>query len=123
MELAGLAGLNALLSTGGVCDQQDVADQMIDFAKSVGITNGDALIAAAIAYRQHPRNADNIDGVIPSTPYCTQQPRNPELVGIVNQQLPGVELGLYGGPNTPIVAFGEGIFKSLSVFFERLMTL
>ena len=123
MQLAGLAGLNALLSTGGVCDQQDVADQMIDFAKSVGITNGDALIAAAIAYRQHPRNADNINGVIPSTPYCTQHPRNPELVGIVNAQLPGVELGLYGGPNTPIVAFGEGIFKLLSVFSERLMAL
>jgi len=107
VELAGLSGINALLSTGGICDQQDVADQMIDFAKSPGIVNGEALVAAAITYRQHPRNADVIGGVIPSTPYCTKPPRNSELVGIVNQQLPGVEPGLYGGPNAPIVAFGE----------------
>ena len=121
MELAGLSGINALLSTGGVCDQQDVADQMIDFAKSPGIVNGEALIAAAIAYRQHPRNADDIgDGVIPSTPYCTKTPRNSELVGIVNEQLPGVDPGLYGGPNDPIVAFGEGISNShLRGFFFR----
>ena len=113
MELAGLSGINALLSTGGVCDQQEVADQMIDFAKSPGIVNGEALIAAAIAYRQHPRNADDIGGgVIPSTPYCTKPPRNSELVGIVNEQLPGVDPGLYGGPNDPIVAFGEGISNS-----------
>ncbi|KAI9459481.1 hypothetical protein BJY52DRAFT_1118863 [Lactarius psammicola] len=108
VELAGLAGIDALLSTGGVCDQQDVADKMIDFAKSEGITNKPALMAAAIAYRQHARNADDMGGgVIPSTPYCTKKPRNPELVGIVNEQLPGVSPGLYGGPNEPIVAFGE----------------
>lgn len=107
MQLAGLAGIDALLSTGGVCDQQDVADKMIDFAKSSGITNKDALIAAAIAYRQHARNADDMGGgVIPSTPYCTKSPRNPELVGMVNEQLPGVNPGIYGGPNTPMVAFG-----------------
>jgi hypothetical protein len=82
---------------------------MIDFAKSAGITNQAGLIAAAIAYRQHPRNADDIgDGIIPSTPYCTQPPRNQELVGIVNAQLSGVNPGLFGGPNYPIVAFGEG---------------
>ncbi|KAF8268873.1 hypothetical protein EI94DRAFT_1416632, partial [Lactarius quietus] len=107
VQLAGKAGVNALLSTGGVCDQQNVADKMIDFAKSAGVSNGNALIAAAVAYRQHPRNADDIGGVVPSTPYCTKQPRNPELKGVVNQQLPGVEHGLYGGPKTPVVAFGE----------------
>ncbi|KAH9027666.1 hypothetical protein EDB84DRAFT_1272582 [Lactarius hengduanensis] len=108
VELAGLGGINALLSTGGVCDQQDIADKMIDFAKSQGIKNKKALVAAAVAYRQHARNADDIgDGVVPSTPYCTKAPRNPELEGIVNEQLPGVEPGLYGGPNEPIVAFGE----------------
>ncbi|KAH9180769.1 hypothetical protein EDB89DRAFT_2110795 [Lactarius sanguifluus] len=108
VELAGLGGIDALLSTGGVCDQQDIADKMIDFAKSKGIKNKKALVAAAIAYRQHARNADDMgDGIVPSTPYCTKAPRNPELEGIVNKQLPGVEPGLYGGPNEPIVAFGE----------------
>ncbi|KAH9066417.1 hypothetical protein EDB87DRAFT_1672249 [Lactarius vividus] len=91
VELAGLGGIDALLSTGGVCDQQDIADKMIDFAKSEGITNKQALIAAAVAYRQHARNADDMGGG----------------VGIVNEQLPGVDPGLYGGPNEPIVAFGE----------------
>ena len=110
MNLAGVEGINALLSTGGVCDQQDNADNMIDFAKSPGITNEADLIAAAIEYRKNPRNADDIgEGVIPSTPYCTKPPRNEELVGIVNEQLPGVHPGLFGGPNDPILAFGEGM--------------
>ena len=83
---------------------------MIDFANSPGITNQADLIAAAIAYRKHPRNADDIgNGIIPSTPYCTKAPRNQELVNIVNDQLPGVNPGLFGGPNDPIVAFGEGM--------------
>jgi len=108
VQLAGIAGINALLSTGGACDQQDNADNMIDFANSAGVTNQADLIAAAIAYRQHPRNADDIGGgITPSTPYCTKAPRNQELVGIVNEQLPGVDPGLFGGPNTPIVAFGD----------------
>ena len=114
MQLAGIAGINALLSTGGVCDQQDNADSMIDFANSAGVTNQADLIAAAIAYRQHPRNADDIGGgITPSTPYCTKAPRNQELVGIVNEQLPGVDPGLFGGPNTPIVAFGGGASVAL----------
>jgi hypothetical protein len=108
--LAGVGGINALLSTAGVCDQQDNADKMIDFAKSPGVTNQDALIAAAIAYRKHPRNAEDVGGgVIPSVPYCTKQPRNQELVGVVNGQLPGVNPGLFGGPNSPVVAFGAGM--------------
>jgi hypothetical protein len=112
--LAGVAGINALLSTGGVCDQQDNADKMIDFAKSPGVKNQDALIAAAIAYRRHPRNAQDIGGdIIPSTPYCTKQPRNQELVGVVNEQLPGVDPGLFGGSNSPVVAFGAGMSRCL----------
>ncbi|KAN0112123.1 hypothetical protein V8E52_007863 [Russula decolorans] len=98
--LAGVTGINALLST-------DNADKMIDFAKSPGDKNQDALFAAAIAYRKHPRNAQDLGGgVIPSIPYYTKEPRNQELVGVVNQQLPGVNPGLFGGPNSPVVAFG-----------------
>ena len=122
VNLAGVDGINALLSTGGVCDQQDNADKMIDFAKSPGVQNQDALIAAAIAYRQHPRNAEDIGGgVIPSVPYCTKQPRNQELVGVVNEQLPGVNPGLFGGPNSPVVAFGAG--KSHCLFMMVLLRL
>jgi hypothetical protein len=97
---------------------------MIDFAKSSGVTNQAALIAAAVAYRQHPRNADGIGGgMVPSTPYCTQQPRNQELVGIVNKQLPGVNPGLFGGPNTPVVAFGGGMSHCLATTLFRLTGL
>ena len=124
VNLAGVAGINALLSTGGVCDQQDNADNMIDFAKSSGVTNQAALVAAAIAYRQHPRNAEDIgEGVVPSTPYCAKQPRNPELAGMVNAQLPGVNPGLFGGPSSPIVAFGAGISHCLSTELLGLMSL
>jgi hypothetical protein len=111
VQLAGIDGINALLSTAGVCDQQNNADNMIDFANSPGVTNQADLIAAAIAYRKHPRNADDIGGgITPSTPYCTTPPRNQELVGIFNAQLPGVDPGLFGGPSGPIVAFGAGVF-------------
>jgi len=107
VTLAGVNGINALLANGGPCDQQDNADAMIDFAKSDGVTNGPALIANAISYREHPRNALNINGVTPSTPFCQTAPKNSELDGIVNAQLDGVDPGLFGSPNTGIVAFGD----------------
>lgn len=100
-------GINALLANADPCDQQDNADAMIDYAKSPGVTNTDELIANAIAYRKHPRNALNIEGIIPSTPYCQKAPRNAELVGIVNDQLPGVNPGIFGGPSFGLVAFGD----------------
>ena len=106
VQLAGIRGLNALLAGAGPCDQQNNADSMIDFAKSPGIVNKNALIANAISYRQNPRNALNIGGVVPSTPFCENAPRNPELVGVFNGQLQGVNTGLFGGPNFPIVPFG-----------------
>jgi hypothetical protein len=99
-------GINSLLAGAGVCAQQDNADAMIDFAKQPGIKNEQALIANAIAYRKHPRNALNIGGTVPSTPFCEKAPRNPELRGIVNAQLPGVNPGLFGGPNFPVIPFG-----------------
>lgn len=114
--MAGVAGIriNALLSTGDVCAQQDNADKMIDFAKSSGVKNldQDALVAAAIAYRKHPRNAKDIGGglipSIPQNPYCTKNPRNQELVGVVNEQLLGI--------NPPVVAFGASM--SCCLFIE-----
>jgi len=104
--LAGINGINALLANADACAQQNNADAMIDFAKLPGINNEQALIANAVAYRQHPRNALNINGVVPSTPFCQTAPRNPELNGVVNGQLDGVDPGLFGSPSTTIVGFG-----------------
>jgi len=106
VTLAGIGGINALLADADPCDQQDIADAMIDFAKSPGVTNPAQLISNAIAYRKHPRNALNILGVIPSTPYCERAPKNAELAGVVNAQLDGVNPGLFGSPKIAIVPFG-----------------
>ncbi|TFY82675.1 hypothetical protein EWM64_g1343 [Hericium alpestre] len=112
-RLAGSMRKHPLASGGDIvttdpCAQQDNADAMIVFAKSPGVTNSAALIANAIAYRKHPRNALNIGGVVPSTPYCQKAPKNPELKGVVNDQPNSVDPGIFGGPDFPLVAFGDG---------------
>ncbi|KAI0072793.1 hypothetical protein K474DRAFT_1667417 [Panus rudis PR-1116 ss-1] len=107
VQLAGINGINALLANADPCAQQDNADAMIDFAKSKGVTNKDDLIANAIAYAQHPRNALNINGVVPSTPFCQKAPKNKELDGIVHAQLDGVDPGLFGSPALGIFPFGD----------------
>ena len=106
VQLAGVNGINALLANADACAQQNNADAMIDFAKQPGVNNEQALINNAIAYRKHPRNALNINGVVPSTLFCETAPRNPELQGVVNAQLQGVDPGLFGSPSTGVVAFG-----------------
>jgi len=106
VTLAGLNGIKALLANADQCAQQDNADAMVDFAKSPGVTNEQALIDNAVAYRKHPRNALNINGVVPSTLFCERAPRNQELSGVVNAQLQGVDPGLFGSPSAGIVAFG-----------------
>ncbi|KAH9989941.1 hypothetical protein BJV77DRAFT_948011 [Russula vinacea] len=105
--LAGINGINALLANADACAQQNNADAMVDFAKLPGINNEQALIDNAVAYRKHPRNALNINGVVPSTLFCENAPRNPELNGLVNGQLDGVDPGLFGSPSTGVVAFGS----------------
>jgi len=107
VKLAGQDGITALLGAADPCAQQDNADAMIDFAKSKGVTNKQALIKNAIAYRKHPRNALNLGGVTPSTPFCQKAPKNAELDGVFNGQLDGVNPGLFGSPNFPVVPFGD----------------
>ena len=107
MELAGIHGISSLLANADACAQQDNADTMIDFARSPGIKNEAALIASAVAYRKHPHNALNINGVVPSTLFCEKAPRNSELNGIVNAQLQGVNPGLFGSPSAGIVPFDQ----------------
>ncbi|KAI0062317.1 hypothetical protein BV25DRAFT_1838487 [Artomyces pyxidatus] len=106
VKLAGQDGISSLLANADACAQQDNADAMVTFAKSAGVKNKSALIANAIAYRKHPRNALNINGVVPSTLFCEKAPKNAELKGVVNAQLSGVNPGLFGSPATGVVAFG-----------------
>jgi len=117
--LAGQKGIAALLANADTCAQQVNADAMVDFAKSPGINNKQALIDNAIAYRKHPRNALNINGITPSTLFCQKAPRNAELKGVVNAQLQGVDPGLFGSPNTGIVAFARVSFFLFS--FSRFL--
>lgn len=98
-----------------MCDQQDVADDMVTFAKSKGITNKQALIDNAIAYRKHPRNALNNGGTTPSTLFCENEPKNSELKGIVNKQLDGVDPGVFGN-NQGVVPFGSRESLSMAPF-------
>ncbi|CAL1705184.1 unnamed protein product [Somion occarium] len=107
VQLAGINGINALLANSDPCAQQDNADAMIDFAKSNGVTNKDALIANAVSYAKHPRNALNIDGTVPSTPFCQKAPKNAELKGVTRAQLDGVNPGLFGSPALGVFAFGD----------------
>ena len=76
MQLAGINGIHALLANADACAQQDNADAMVNFAKSPGIMNEQALIANAVAYRRHPHNALNVNGVVPSMLFCEKAPRN-----------------------------------------------
>lgn len=109
VKLAGKDGIDALLAAADPCAQQDNADAMIDFAKKPDRKPEakQGLIDNAIAYRKHPRNALNINGVTPSTPFCDKAPKNDELKGVVNGQLAGVDPGLFGNPKLGIFAFGD----------------
>ncbi|KAJ6502383.1 hypothetical protein C8R45DRAFT_617960 [Mycena sanguinolenta] len=103
----GIDGFSALCADADVCAQQAVADAMITFAKSEGVSNSADLIQVAVAYRRLPREAEEIFGFYPSTPYCHIASINTELNGIWNEQSEGVTVGLYGGPNYPIMPFGQ----------------
>ncbi|KAJ7174014.1 hypothetical protein C8R43DRAFT_1119403 [Mycena crocata] len=103
----GINGFSALLADADVCAQQENAEAMITFAKSRGVLNSVELIQVATAYRRLPRESVQIFGLYPSTPYCGRASIHPELRGIWNEQLEFVTIGLFGGPNYPIVRFGE----------------
>ncbi|KAJ4475365.1 hypothetical protein C8J55DRAFT_562341 [Lentinula edodes] len=97
----------ALSAVADACVQQNIADEMISFAKIPGILNSDDIISYAISYRQQPREAVSVLGVVPSTLYCMIPPVNPELSNIVNVQPAGVNPGLFGSPSAPVVPFGS----------------
>lgn len=103
----GFDGYTALLADADVCAQQEIAERMITFAKSSHVENSEDLIRVALGYRRQARQVVEVFGFHPSTPYCHRRPIHSELFGVWNSQLHGVTLGLYGGPNYPIVTFGD----------------
>ncbi|KAJ7444931.1 hypothetical protein FB451DRAFT_74789 [Mycena latifolia] len=96
----------ALFADADVCAQQETADAMISFAKSAQFHTAE-LIEIAVAYRRLARESVEIMGFYPSTPYCTLSPINLELLGVWNEQPEGITVAYYGGPNYPIVPFGD----------------
>lgn len=92
-DLSG-AAVRALLAKAGACDQQDVADQCVDFAHQIGqkfaSSNGPQkekdLIKVCQTYRTLERNTPNAGQ--PSE-LCNKPPKNKELNGLVQAQDPG----------------------------------
>jgi len=107
VNLGGSFGIDALSEYADPCDQQDLADSMITFAKSDGIRNRDALISYAVSFRKHARHSVEILGTIPSSLFCLKDSINPELDGIYNAQIDGANPGLFGSPSSSLVPFGS----------------
>ena len=79
MELA-YYGVQALASTAGVCDQQAVADSMLNFTKL--LPNNTVLAHLTRIYAQQPRSSPDGWAVM----YCQIQPINTELRGVYHCQ-------------------------------------
>ncbi|KAA1097857.1 hypothetical protein PGT21_021961 [Puccinia graminis f. sp. tritici] len=108
-EICGtLAGdaVQPLLAGADECAQQDMADKMIDIAKSKLQDKAvqKKLIELAKTYRQTERNTFP-DYSSPSTPdrnslYCQKKPKNPELVGLSQKQSSAADPKLFFDPKS-----------------------
>ncbi|KAF9053015.1 hypothetical protein BJ165DRAFT_1523755 [Panaeolus papilionaceus] len=107
LDLGGFDTVGALLENADPCDQQDIADRMITFAKSDGIRNKGDLINFALGYRRHARHAVRIFDILPSSLFCSRAPINAELVGVYNAQLEGCNPGIFGSSASALVPFGS----------------
>ena len=81
--------IGTLLGGSPECDQQNLADDLIDFAKS---RNLNGLIDVARRFRQAERNVNPFANRNPCSRFCQQQPRNAELRGLVQAQDPNCNL-------------------------------
>jgi len=86
-----ITAFSALLAGGGVCDQQNAADQMIDLAKQ--LNNDPDMIKFTQIFVQQPRNTPDSLAV----PYCQQAPQNAELNGLFQCQFQGANQKLFVG--------------------------
>jgi len=78
-----VAAFATLLAAAGPCAQQDAADNMIDFAKS--LNNDPTMIKLTQIFVQQPRNTPSSESV----QYCQQAPKNNELQGLFQCQFQG----------------------------------
>ncbi|PPQ84341.1 hypothetical protein CVT26_011350 [Gymnopilus dilepis] len=90
----------SLLAEGGICDQQNAADSMIDLAKQLG--NDPEMIRLAQIFVQQPRNAPDSLQV----PYCQVAPKNAELNGLFHCQFSGSDFTKFSGDQTGNVPLG-----------------
>lgn len=90
-QLSTFAGqaIGTLLGGSDVCAQQDLADNLVDFAKSKNL-NG--LVDVAKRFRQAERNVNPFANANPCSKFCQKQPRNAELAGVVQAQDPNCNL-------------------------------
>ncbi|KAF8968536.1 hypothetical protein BDZ97DRAFT_1755207 [Flammula alnicola] len=95
----------SLLESGGVCDQQNSADTMIDLAKQ--LKSDPEMIRLAQLFVQQPRNSPDKSQV----PYCQVAPKNEELNGLFHCQFAGSDFTTFSGDQTGNVPLG---LKSLS---------
>ncbi|KAG6857453.1 hypothetical protein H0H87_003520 [Tephrocybe sp. NHM501043] len=78
-----VAAFSTLLAAPGPCEQQDAADDMIEFAKQL---NDDAeMIRLTQIFVQQPRNSPSSESV----QYCQKAPKNDELNGLFQCQFEG----------------------------------
>ncbi|PPQ87231.1 hypothetical protein CVT25_004081 [Psilocybe cyanescens] len=90
----------SLLEAGGVCDQQNAADAMIDLAKQLG--NDPEMIRLAQIFVQQPRNSPNTQQI----PYCQVVPKNEELSGLFHCQFSGSDFTKFSGDQSGNVPLG-----------------
>jgi hypothetical protein len=90
VELA-FYGVRALASTAAVCDQQAVADSMLDFAKS--LPNNATLVHLTGIYAQQPPSSSDGRAVL----YCQNPPINTELRGVYHCQSADYDLTTFTG--------------------------
>ena len=93
-QLSTFAGqaIGTLLAGADVCAQQDLADNIVDFAKSKNL-NG--LVDVAKRFRQAERNVNPFANANPCSKFCQKQPRNAELAGLVQAQDPNCNLDAF----------------------------
>jgi len=97
---------DSILAGAAPCAMQDLADDMIDFARQ--FDDSAAVIDAAQRYRALEKNTspdfsastDTIPAVDRLSLFCDRAPRNPELNGINQAQSPEAADGVFFDPDT-----------------------
>ncbi|KAF8167232.1 hypothetical protein B0H34DRAFT_779072 [Crassisporium funariophilum] len=99
--LAGQA-VSPLLAAQPECSQQDLADAIIDASRQFDLVTAEAMVAAAVEYRQAEKNTPPDFTTNPpaarNSVFCQKAPKNPELDGLVQAQDPANDPELFFDP-------------------------